>query len=89
MAAERILGAGGVERLTYSEVAKTITAAAAKAKGGEVNLRAIDHLVAQSVALRSGPALPVTGHVRQLTGQDPIAFAEFAHRHRERLRPDA
>jgi NAD(P)H dehydrogenase (quinone) len=84
-ATDRILIAGGVERLSYSEVAKTISAAvgkpvrydeltpdewrceltaAAKAKGGEVNLRGIDQLVAQSVALRGGPALPVTEHVR-------------------------
>src|SRR5271154_1609979 len=68
-ASERILIAGGVERLSYGEVAKTISAAvgkpvrydeltpdewrceltaAAKAKAGEVNLRGIDHLVAQS-----------------------------------------
>jgi NAD(P)H dehydrogenase (quinone) len=107
-AGDRILIAGGVERLTYSEVAKTITAAvgkavrydeltpdewsselaaATKAKGGEVNLRGIDHLVAQSVALRAGAALPVTGHVRQLTGLDPITFAAFAQGHREELTP--
>jgi NAD(P)H dehydrogenase (quinone) len=107
---ERILIAGGVERLTYSEVAETIAAAvgkavrydeltpdewrheltlAANAKDGEVNLRGIDHLVAQSVALRAGPSLPVTGHVRQLTGQDPITFAAFAQRHREELAPGA
>ena len=40
----------------------------AKSKGGEVNLRGTDHLVAQSVALPAGPALPVTDHVRQITG---------------------
>jgi uncharacterized protein YbjT (DUF2867 family) len=95
-AGERILIAGGVERLTYSEVAKSIAAAigravrydeltpdewrheltvAANAKDGEVNLRSIDHLVAQSVALRAGPALPVTEHIRQLTGQDPALVA--------------
>jgi NAD(P)H dehydrogenase (quinone) len=106
----RILIAGGAERLTYSEVAKTISAAvgkavrydeltpdewrselvvAARADGGEVNLRGIDHLVAQSVALRDGPALPVTEHVRQLTGQDPITFVAFAQQHQEEFTPDA
>src|SRR5277367_3445637 len=110
LASSRILIAGGVERLTYSEVAKTISAAvgkavrydeltpdewrceltaAAKAKGDEVNLRGIDHLVAQSVALRAGPALPVTEHVRLITGQYPITFAAFAKRHQEELTPDA
>jgi len=54
-----------------------------------VNLRAIEHLVAQSVTLRAGPALPVTRHVRQLTGQDPITFAEFAQQHQEELTPGA
>ncbi len=108
-AAERILVAGGVELLTYSEVAKTISAAlgkavrydeltpnewrseltvAANANGGEVNLRGIDHLVAQSIALRAGPPLPVTEHVRQLTGQDPITFALFAQQHQEELTPN-
>jgi NAD(P)H dehydrogenase (quinone) len=107
-ARERILIAGGVERLTYTEVAKTISAAVgravryeeltpdqwrhelaaeAKASGHEVNLRGIDHLVAQSVALRAGPALPITEHVQQLTGQDPITFAAFARRHQEELTP--
>jgi len=105
-ASDRLLIAGGVERLTYSEVAKIISAAsgkavrydeltpdewrceltvAAKAIDSEVNLRAIDHLVAQSVALRDGPALPITEHVRQLTGQDPITFAAFALRHQHEL----
>jgi uncharacterized protein YbjT (DUF2867 family) len=106
----RILIAGGVERLSYSEVARTISSAvgkvvrydeltpdewrneltaAARANGDEVNLRAIDHLVAQSVALRAGPALPVTGHLRQLTGQDPITFAEFTQQHQKELTPVA
>jgi NAD(P)H dehydrogenase (quinone) len=107
---ERILIAGGVELLTYGEVAKTIGVAvgrpvrydeltpdewrselttAARAKGGDLNLRGIDHLVAQSVALRAGPALPVTGHLRQLTGQDPITFAEFVRQHNKELTPVA
>jgi NAD(P)H dehydrogenase (quinone) len=100
---DRIVIAGGVERLTYNDIAKTISTAtgkairydeltpgewrdeltaAANAQGGEVNIRGIDHLVAQSVALRAGPSLPVTEHVRQLTGEDPITFAAFAQLHR-------
>jgi uncharacterized protein YbjT (DUF2867 family) len=107
-AVDRILIAGGVELLSYSEVARTIRSTvgkvvryeeltpeewrheltfAARANGGEVNLRAIDHLIVQSVALRAGPALPVTGHVRQLTGQDPITFAKFAQQHQKELTP--
>lgn len=54
-----------------------------------MNLRGIDHLVGQSGALRAGPALLVTDHVRQLTGQDPITFAAFAKRHQEELTPGA
>ena len=38
--------------------------AGAKAEGGEVNVRGIDHLVAQSIALKFAPALSVTDHVR-------------------------
>ena len=107
-AGDRILTVGGVELLSYSEVARTISSAvgkmvrydeltpdewrhelttAARANGGEVNLRAIDHLVAQSVALRASPELSVTGHLRQLTGQDPITFAQFARRHQKELTP--
>jgi NAD(P)H dehydrogenase (quinone) len=109
-ASDRILIAGGAERLSNSDVAKTISAAVgkpvrydeltpeewrcqltatAKAMGGEVNVRGIDHLVAQSVALRAGPELPVTDHVHQLTGQFPITFAAFAMRHQKELTPDA
>jgi hypothetical protein len=42
--------------------------AGGKTKGGEVNVRGIDHLVAQSIALKSAPELPITDHVRQITG---------------------
>jgi NAD(P)H dehydrogenase (quinone) len=99
---DRLLIAGGVERLAYDEVASKISAvvgkpiryeeltpdgwraalmAGAKAKGGEVNVRGIDHLIAQSIALKSAPALPVTDHVRQITGREPISFADFVKQH--------
>jgi NAD(P)H dehydrogenase (quinone) len=99
---DRILIAGGVERLNYEEVASKISAvvgkpiryeeltpdgwraalmAGAKAKGGEVNVRGIDHLIAQSVALKSAPALPVTDHVRQITGREPVSFSDFVKQH--------
>jgi len=99
---DRLLIAGGVERLAYDEVASKISAvvgkpiryeeltpdgwrealmAGAKAKGGEVNVRGIDHLIAQSIALRSAPALPVTDHVRQITGREPVSFADFVKQH--------
>ena len=57
--------------------------AGAKAKGGEVNVRGIDidHLIAQSNALTSAPALPVTDHVRQITGREPVSFSDFVKQH--------
>ncbi len=60
---------------------------AARANGGEVNLRGIDQLVAQSVALRADPALPVTGHVRQLTGgiRSPLRHSSSGIKRNSRL----
>ena len=105
---DRILIAGGVERLTYEEVASKISATvgkavryeeltpdgwraelitASKAKGGEVNTRGIDHLVAQSIALRTAPALPITDHVRQIAGREPILLSDFVKQHRYELTP--
>jgi NAD(P)H dehydrogenase (quinone) len=106
---DRILIAGGVERLTYDEVASKISATvgtvvryeeltpdgwraelitASKAKGGEVNTRGIDHLVAQSIALRTAQALPITDHARQITGREPILFSDFVKQHLDELTPD-
>ena len=59
----------------------------AVSKGGEANLRGIDHLVAQSVALKSAPELPVTDHVRQITGRDPLPFDGFVKLHLTELTP--
>jgi hypothetical protein len=61
--------------------------AGAKAKDGEVNVRGIDHLVAQSIALKSPPALPVTDHVRQITGREPVTFSDFVKQHLAGLTP--
>jgi NAD(P)H dehydrogenase (quinone) len=61
--------------------------AGAKADGGEVNVRGIDHLVAQSIALKSAPALPVTDHVRQITGREPVTFTDFVKQHLPELTP--
>lgn len=55
---------------------------------GEVNLRGIDHLIAQSIALRAGPVLPITDHVRELTGRNPTSLA-FSVLHRLELTPVA
>ncbi len=57
------------------------------AKGGEGNLRGIDHLVAQSVALKSAPELPITGHVRQITGRNPLLLDGFVRLHLSELTP--
>ncbi len=105
---DRIIIAGGVVRLTYNEVAATITSIVGRsvgyeeltpeawrdsmrlggmAKGGESNIRGIDHLVAQSVALKSAPELPVTDHVRQITGRDPLLFDGFVKLHLTELTP--
>jgi NAD(P)H dehydrogenase (quinone) len=105
---DRILIAGGAERLTYDEIASKISAvvgkpvryeeltpdgwraelmAGTKAADGEVNVRGIDHLVAQSVALKSAPALPVTDHVRQITGREPVSFSDFVKQHLVELTP--
>jgi NAD(P)H dehydrogenase (quinone) len=104
---ERVLIAGGVERLTFREVASTVSAAvgqpvryeeltpqawkaeliASSGNQDEVNFRGIDHLVAQSVALRAGPVLPITDHVRKLTARTPTSFAAFSAVHRLELTP--
>jgi NAD(P)H dehydrogenase (quinone) len=61
----------------------------AVSRGGEVNLRGIDHLVAQSVALKSAPELPVTDHVRQITGRDPLLLDGFVRLHLTELTPSS
>lgn len=105
---DRIVIAGGVIRLTYGEVASTVSSIVGKsvryeeltpeawrdsmrltamAKGGEANLRGIDHLVAQSAALKSAPEFPITNHVRQITGRDPLLLDRFVERHLAELTP--
>jgi hypothetical protein len=63
--------------------------AGAKAKGGEVHARGIDHLVTQSMAVKSAPELPVTNHVRQITGREPVTFSDFVKQHLAKLTPSA
>lgn len=105
---ERIILAGGVQRLTYREIAQTITSvtgktveyseispevwgerlrAASKAAGEPVNERAIDHLIAQSIALKSAPPSPITDHVSVIVKRQPISFAEFVQNHITALTP--
>ena len=108
LASERVIVAGGVEQLTYAQVAETIASVvsrpviyeevtppawrekliAASTERGEPNIRGAEHLVAQSVALRSRPPLPVTDHVRKLVGRAPVSFAEFVDAHRAQLTPE-
>jgi hypothetical protein len=61
--------------------------AGAKAKGGEGDVRGIDHLVAQSIALKSAPPLPVADHVRQIMGREPISFSDFVKQQLAELTP--
>ena len=108
LASERVIVAGGVEQLTYAQIAETIASVvsrpviyeevtppawrekliAASTERGEPNIRGAEHLVAQSVALRSRPPLPVTDHVRKLVGRAPVSFAEFVDAHRAQLTPE-
>ena len=76
----------GYEELTPERWREELMAGA-KAEGGEVNVRGIDHLVAQSIALKSAPALPVTDHVRQITGREPVTFSDFVRQHLAELTP--
>jgi len=76
--------------VTYRELSpeewrkRLVDASAAK---GEANPRGADHLVAQSIALRKSPFMPVTDHVKRLTGHAPISFAQFVASRRDELTP--
>lgn len=107
LASARVVVVGGSERMTYPQIAGTLTAVlgrgvsyeeltpeawrseliAESTKRGEPNVRGADHLVAQSIGLKRGPVLPVTDHVRQYTGCDPILLSQFIGAHREELTP--
>lgn len=65
---------------------RTELIAASSAKG-EPNVRGADHMVAQAVALRSRPPMPIANHVRRLTGREPIAFRAFVEAHQTDLMP--
>lgn len=61
--------------------------AGSKALGGEVNMRGIDHLVAQAVALRHAPPSPVTDHVLRFTGRPATSLEAFVVRHAKAFAP--
>jgi NAD(P)H dehydrogenase (quinone) len=58
---------------------------AATAARGEANPRGAAHLAVQASSLRRRPLLPLTDHVKQLTGRPPTTFADFLHAHRADL----
>jgi hypothetical protein len=55
--------------------------AGSKSLGGEVNVRGIDHLVAQAVALRHALPQPVTDHVLRFTARPATSLAAFTDEH--------
>jgi uncharacterized protein YbjT (DUF2867 family) len=78
------------ERVSYGELTPEAWRAeliAGSATQGEPNVRGADHLVAQSIALKIGPGLPVTDHLRQFAGRSPISFTHFIETHRRQLTP--
>ena len=106
VAPNRVFIAGGVQKLTYGDIAATVGAVTgqkidydevspeqwrlqllqgAKAAGVEVNERGIDHLVAQSVALKASPESPATDDVLRITGEPPLLFEKFAAKYSSRL----
>ena len=108
LASTRAVYAGGVERLTYAQIAESVSSvtgrtvryeeltpedwhkelfASSAERGGEPNVRAADHLVAQSVALRANPIPSIPDHVLEFTGRPPISFADFVQARRKELTP--
>jgi NAD(P)H dehydrogenase (quinone) len=107
LTSERVLVSGGVEQLSYREIAATVSTVvgrpvpyqeltpeawrialiAASATAGEPNIRGADHLVAQAIAIRSAPRLPVPDQVRRLTGRPAISLADFVESRRAELTP--
>jgi NAD(P)H dehydrogenase (quinone) len=61
--------------------------AGSKVRGGEVNVRGIEHLVAQAVALRGGPPVLVTDHTLRFTGRPATSLAEFLAGHAPAFAP--
>jgi NAD(P)H dehydrogenase (quinone) len=55
--------------------------AGSKALSGEVNVRGIDHLVAQAVELRHAPPSSLTDHVLRFTGRPATSLAAFIVAH--------
>jgi NAD(P)H dehydrogenase (quinone) len=74
------------EELTSEQWRKEMIAGS-KAFGGEVNIRGIDHLVSQAVALRYAPQLSVTDHVLRFTGRPATTLAAFVVGHASAFAP--
>jgi uncharacterized protein YbjT (DUF2867 family) len=110
LASTRAVYAGGVERLTYAQIAATVSSvtgrpvryeeltpeawhkelvAGSARLGGEPNVRAADHLVAQSVALRANPIPNIPDHVLEFTCRAPVSFARFIEARRQEMTPHA
>jgi hypothetical protein len=74
--------------LTPGEWHKELVAGSGRL-GGEPNLRAADHLVAQSLALRANPIPVIPDHVLEFTGRAPVSFASFVAARQQELTPQA
>jgi uncharacterized protein YbjT (DUF2867 family) len=88
----------GPESLSYDEMARELSAAlgreikyveipveAARSAMTGAGMQAwlVDALVELYYFYKDGGAAHVTGHVRQITGQEPITFAQFARDYRQ------
>jgi NAD(P)H dehydrogenase (quinone) len=76
------------EELTLQAWHKELLEISAKLYG-EPDVRSADHLVAQSVALRTNPIPLIPDHVFQFTGRAPISFESFAETKRKELTVEA
>jgi hypothetical protein len=56
-------------------------------QAGFMNSVAVDHLVAQSIILKTLPNPPLTDDIERLTGRRPTTLAEFIAANRDRLTP--
>jgi NAD(P)H dehydrogenase (quinone) len=104
LASTRAIFAGGVQRLTYAQIADIVSSVSgspvryeeltpeawhAELVSASANVRGADHLVAQSVALRANPIPSIPDHVFEFTGQAPVSFAKYVAAHGAELTPDA
>ncbi|HEX9469072.1 MAG TPA: hypothetical protein VF957_05990 [Bradyrhizobium sp.] len=56
-------------------------------QAGFMNSVAVDHLVAQSIILKTLPNPPLTDDIERLTGRQPTTLAKFIAANRDRLTP--